>query len=237
MRHSRKHLFTFECIGATLLAVFGLPPLSHEREAVFAAKAAIDLRESFTEFLDDFAISLSTGIIFNSVLPQGNPYRRDPAIAGDTIILAVRMLKFPFSKKHIVCDFATKQQIGRACDFEDYGEKFVKGKVKPVPIYGILRFAAVKTKRISTQSQEKNSDFIGYKSEMGAATEFVDEWGEAPNHHLLIISGPSGVGKSFFCHALSKKITSRSTNCCWSSSTEGKEGRVQDSVRTHVEII
>lgn len=204
------------------MAVFGLPPLSHEREAVFAAKAAIDLRESFMEFLDDFAISLSTGIIFNSVLPQGNPYRRDPAIAGDTIILAVRMLKFPFSKKHIVCDFATKQQIGRACDFEDYGEKFVKGKVKPVPIYGILRFAAVKTKRISTQSQEKNSDFIGYKSEMGAATEFVDEWGEAPNHHLLIISGPSGVGKSFFCHALSKKISSRSTNCCWSSSTEGK---------------
>ncbi|GAN05696.1 hypothetical protein MAM1_0099c05170 [Mucor ambiguus] len=212
--------FAVDDKGATLLAVFGLPPLSHEREAVFAAKAAMDLRESFMEFLDDFAISLSTGIIFNSVLPQGNPYRRDPAIAGDTIILAVRMLKFPFSKKHIVCDFATKQQIGRACDFEDYGEKFVKGKVKPVPIYGILRFAAVKTKRISTQSQEKNSDFIGYKSEMGIATEFVDEWGEAPNHHLLVISGPSGVGKSFFCHALSKKITSPSTNCCWSSSTE-----------------
>ncbi|KAI8639281.1 hypothetical protein BD408DRAFT_350303 [Parasitella parasitica] len=207
-------------VGATLLAVFGLPPLSHEREAVFAAKTAIDLRESFMGFLDDFAISLSTGVIFNSVLPQGNPYRRDPAIAGDTIILAVRMLKFPFSKKKIVCDFATMQQIGRACDFEDYGERFVKGKVKPVPIYGILRFAAVKTKRISTQSQEKNSDFIGYKSEMGLATEFVDEWGEVPNHHLLIISGPSGVGKSFFCSALSKKISSRSTNCCWSSSTE-----------------
>lgn len=188
---------------------------------MFAAKAAIDLRESFLEFLDDFAISLSTGIIFNSVLPQGNPYRRDPAIAGDTIVLAVRMLKFAFAKKSIVCDFATKQQIGRACEFEDFGENFVKGKVKPILLYGILKFAAVKTKRISTQSQDKNSDFIGYKSEMGAATEFTDEWAEAPNHHLLVISGPSGVGKSFFCHALIRTISSHSTMCCWSSSTEG----------------
>ncbi|KAI9362251.1 hypothetical protein BD770DRAFT_316637 [Pilaira anomala] len=213
--------FAVDDKGATLLAVFGLPPLSHEREAVFAAKAAIELREKFVEFLEDFSISLSTGVIFNSVLPQGNPYRRDPAIAGDTIILAVRMLKFPFSKKNIVCDFATKQQIGRTCEFEDYGENFVKGKVKPIHLYGIIRFATLKTKRISTQSQqEKNSDFIGYKSEMGAAMEFVDDWSEAPNHHLLVIAGPSGVGKSFFCHALCRTIGSHGTVCCWSSSTE-----------------
>lgn len=215
--------FAVDDKGATILAVFGLPPLSHERESIFAAKAAIELREHYLGFLDDFAISLSTGVIFNAVLPHGNPYRRDPAIAGDTIILAVRMLKFPFSKKNIVCDFATKQQIGRLCEFDDYGEKFVKGKVKPIPIYGILRFAAVKSKRISTQSQEKNSDFIGYKSEMADATYFVDEWGESPNNHILVIAGPSGVGKSFFCHALGKKISgSNNTACCWSSSTEGK---------------
>ncbi|KAI8083598.1 hypothetical protein BDF21DRAFT_337121 [Thamnidium elegans] len=212
--------FAVDDKGATLLAVFGLPPLSHEREAVFAAKAAIELREKFEEFLEDFSISLSTGVIFNSVLPQGNPYRRDPAIAGDTIILAVRMLKFPFSKKNIICDFATKQQIGRTCEFEDYGENFVKGKVKPIHLYGIIQFATLKTKRISTQSQEKNSDFIGYKLEMGAATDFADDWAEAPNHHLLVIAGPSGVGKSFFCHALCRTVGSHGTVCCWSSSTE-----------------
>ncbi|KAI8380592.1 hypothetical protein EDC96DRAFT_491498 [Choanephora cucurbitarum] len=212
--------FAVDDKGATLLAVFGLPPLSHEREAIFAAKAAIDLRDNFMGFLDDFAISLSTGVIFNAVLPQDNPYRRDPGIAGDTIILAVRMLKFPFSKKNIVCDFATKQQIGRICDFEEYGENFVKGKVKPISIYGILRFAVSKNKRISTQSQEKNSDFIGYKAEMSLATRCVDDWMESSNHHLLVVSGPSGVGKSFFCHALSRNIISNGAICCWSSCTE-----------------
>jgi hypothetical protein len=214
--------FAVDDKGATLLAVFGLPPLSHEREAVFAAKAAIEIRDYFNDILsdEDFSISLSTGIIFNAVLPQGNPYRRDPAIAGDTIILAVRMLKFSFSKKSIVCDFATKQQIGRACDFEDFGENFVKGKIKPIQIFGITGFAATRTKRISTQSQEKISDFIGYKSEMKRATDIAEDWMDTPNYHVVVISGPSGVGKSYFCQALSKYISSQAVTCCWSSSTE-----------------
>ncbi|KAI8994507.1 hypothetical protein BDB01DRAFT_840989 [Pilobolus umbonatus] len=212
--------FAIDDKGATLLAVFGLPPLSHEREAIFAAKAAIDIRDSLLTFVEGFSISLSTGTIFNAVLPQKSPYRRDPAIAGDTIVLAVRMLKFPFSKKSIVCDFATKQQIGRSCDFADYGENFVKGKIKPIQIYGILRFDANKIERIASQDQDVTSNIIGYRVEMETATDFVDEWNDSQNHHLLIVSGASGAGKSFFCKALSKVISTDTTICCWTSSTE-----------------
>ena len=196
-------------VGATLLAVFGLPPLSHEREAVFAAKAALDIREKYLEKgFKGFAISLSTGIIFTAVLPQNGPYRRDPGIAGDAIVIAVRMLKFPFSQENIVCDPATKKQIGGLCEFEDYGESFVKGKVKPVQIYGIQKFGPPeRDNRISVLSIERTHDFIGYRSELEKASAFVDDWSDAPNHHLLVISGPSGVGKSFFCNKLHKTIS------------------------------
>lgn len=193
-----------------MLAVFGLPPLSHEREAVFAAKAAIELRDAYRQMhMNDFAIALSTGIIFNAVLPQGNPYRRDPSISGDAIVLAVRMLKFPFAQGNVVCDAATKQQIGGLCDFDDLGENFVKGKIKPIQIYSIEKFGqGGKAKRIShNQKIEKSADFIGYKLEMDTATRLIDDWMEAQNHHVLIIAGPSGVGKSFFCQALNKSIT------------------------------
>ncbi|KAI9309138.1 hypothetical protein BJ944DRAFT_194658 [Cunninghamella echinulata] len=212
--------FAVDDKGATLLAVFGLPPLSHEREAIFAAKAAVELRDAYLGLFPDFAIALSTGTIFNAVLPQGCPYRRDPAIAGDTIILAVRMLKFSFAVQNIVCDLATKQQIGALCEYDEHGDNLVKGKVKPVPIYGIRRFGIEKTKRISLPTDEKNSDFIGYKNEMERATRFLDNWSEKPDYHLLIISGPSGTGKSFFCNALGKTMTSYGFTCCWSSSTE-----------------
>lgn len=193
--------------------MFGLPPLSHEREAIFAAKAAIELRDSYLNLFPDFAIALSTGTIFNAVLPQGCPYRRDPAIAGDTIILAVRMLKFSFAVKNIVCDFATKQQIGTLCEYDEYGENFVKGKVKPIQIFGIRKFGAEKTKRISLPNEEKNSDFIGYKEEMERATRFLDNWSEKSNHHLLIISGSSGAGKSFFCNTLGKTMSTNGFTC------------------------
>lgn len=196
-------------LGATLLAVFGLPPLSHEREAVFAAKAALEIRESYHENdFHGFSISLSTGIIFTAVMPQASSYRRDAGIAGDAIVVAVRMLKFEFSRENIVCDPFTKKQIGGLCEFEDFGESFVKGKVKPVQIFGIQNFGpSERDNRISLLSVEKSNDFIGYKSEMEKASAFVDDWNEAPNHHLLVISGPSGVGKSFFCNKLHKTIT------------------------------
>ncbi|KAL0095824.1 hypothetical protein F4703DRAFT_1826999 [Phycomyces blakesleeanus] len=213
--------FAVDDKGATLLAVFGLPPLSHEREAVFAAKAALEIRDAYRAIeLPGFSIALSTGIIFNAVVPQGNPYRRDPGIAGDAIIMAVRMLKLDFSKRNVVCDLATKQQIGGICDFVDYGENTVKGKVKPLPIYGINKFITGKAKRVSLHNLEKNTDFIGYKIEMRKAVEFVNNWNEESNDHLLIISGASGVGKSYFCHALNKRINSYGASCCWSSSTE-----------------
>ncbi|KAI8336142.1 hypothetical protein BC941DRAFT_428418 [Chlamydoabsidia padenii] len=213
--------FAVDDKGATLLSVFGLPPLSHEREAIFAAKAAVELRDAYLPLLSNFSIALSTGTIFTSVLPQSSPYRRDAAIAGDTIILAVRMLKFSFAVRNIVCDFATKQQIGTLCDYEDYGENLVKGKIKPVMIYGIKKFGMVKANRLSRHcGGDKNSDFIGYKLEMERATQFLDLWNENNNHHVLVISGPSGVGKSFFCHALNNTICSYGFTSCWSSSTE-----------------
>lgn len=196
--------------------MFGLPPLSHEREAVFAAKCALDIREKYLEHgFQGFAISLSTGIIFTAVMPRDSPYRRDPGIAGDTIVVAVRMLKFPFSNENVVCDPSTRKQIGGLCEFEDFGDKnFVKGKDKPIQIFGISRFGPPeRDKRISVLSIEKSNDFIGYKSEILTATSFVESWNEAPNHHFLVVQGPSGVGKSFFCSNLHRIFSSQGVFC------------------------
>ncbi|KAF7728389.1 hypothetical protein EC973_006197 [Apophysomyces ossiformis] len=213
--------FAIDDKGATLLAAFGLPPLSHERDAVFAVKAAFEIRDEYRKNQSlDFAISLSTGVIFVAVVPQGNPFRRDPGISGDTIVLAVRMVKFPFAKKNIVCDSATKQQIGGLCEFEDMGGNYVKGKTTPIQIFGVQRFNVPKNKRISMESVETKNDFLGYKAEMEKAALFVNEWSDMQYNHMLIISGPSGVGKSFFCHTLSRTISMHDVYCCWSSSTE-----------------
>lgn len=182
--------------------VFGLPPYSHEREAIFAVKAALELRSLYLENgVSYFAISLSTGTIFHAVIPQGNEFRRDPAISGDTIVLAVRMLKFDFAFQDVVCDENTKRQVGQLCEFDDMGEQFVKGKAKPVRIYKVLRFASDASRK-SSVSVAENVDFIGYKKEMDTATSFINGWIAAKNQHCIIVAGPSGAGKSYFCSTI-----------------------------------
>ncbi|KAI7898064.1 uncharacterized protein BX663DRAFT_270429 [Cokeromyces recurvatus] len=201
--------FAIDDKGTTLLSVFGLPPLSHEREAVFAAKAALEIRDKYhQEGFTGFSISLSTGTIFIADIPHNNPYRRDPGISGDTIVVAVRMLKYEFSKESVVCDSTTRKQIGGLCEFEDFGENFMKGKPTPVQVFSIINFGFKNDyKRISTD-EKLTTDFIGYKIEMRLATHFVEDWSKAPNHHFLVVTGPAGVGKSFFCSNLYKIIIS-----------------------------
>lgn len=175
--------------------------MSHEREAIFAAKAAIDVRDEYIRLqMPDFAIALSTGIVFNAVVPHNNPFRRDPGIAGDAIILAVRMLKFPFSRRNIICDTPTKKQVGGLCEFQDLGENFVKGKVRPVQLYAIKRFGS--TSRGKSMDIRPNTDLIGYRTPLQEATSFIKTWIEQPNHNLLTVSGSSGIGKTFFCHSI-----------------------------------
>ncbi|KAL0091054.1 hypothetical protein F4703DRAFT_1400836 [Phycomyces blakesleeanus] len=213
--------FAIDDKGATILAVFGLPPLSHEREAVFAAKAAIELRDAYREQdLPGFAIALATGIIFAAIVPKDNPFRRDPGISGDSIILAVRMLKIRSSRHNVVCDHATRQQIGDLCEYINLGDNYVKGKSRPIQVYEIKQFASMEARRLSTQTTASNTNFIGYQSEMDAAVKFVNDWNKTREHYVLVISGPSGVGKSYFCRTLYNTASLSNVVCCWSASTE-----------------
>ncbi|CAO3590801.1 unnamed protein product [Absidia cylindrospora] len=230
--------FAVDDKGATILGVFGLPPLSHESESTFAAKAAIKLRDEYRKFLPDFSIALASGGIFNAVLPMDSPYRRDAAIAGDAIIIAVRMLKFPFSKRNIVCDYATKKQIEHQYDFEDLGANHVKGKKEPVQIYGLLDFCSTKNKRASQLSGSSSSKaFVGYRSELENALGFLDSWQHFPNHHFMVILGNIGSGKSLFCRTLHDQFRQHKNDdfvTCWTASTEVEKSTKYYTIRSLV---
>ncbi|KAI8073297.1 hypothetical protein BC940DRAFT_343964 [Gongronella butleri] len=215
--------FAIDDKGATILCVFGLPPLSHENEPLFAAKAAVKLRNAFERKFSklDYAISLSSGSIFYAVMPQDSPYRRDAAIAGDAIVVAVRMLKFPFAKHNIVCDLNTKKQIGWRCEFQDFGSHAVKGKKAPMPIYGLKKFSTARERHVSLSTADPKKQFIGYKPEMDRAAHFMDDWVIQPNHHLLVVTGASGSGKSMFCLSLQSRYEDiNNFSSCWIVTTE-----------------
>ena len=47
--------------GTSLLTVFGLPPWSHENDALFGVRAALEIRKLFESLCADWAIAVTTG--------------------------------------------------------------------------------------------------------------------------------------------------------------------------------
>ncbi|KAG0287279.1 hypothetical protein BGZ96_008800 [Linnemannia gamsii] len=196
--------FAVDDKGATILCAFGLPyPRSHEKEAVFAAKAAWMIRQGFlAQCIHGFKISLATGVIFTSMI--GNEFRRDPAIVGDTIVIAVRILKFDYARDSIVLDDATKfactSDNDELCEFEDRGNEYVKGKTLPLRIWRLVHFGAKKqTRRPEDIGVDET---IGYEPEREKVFNHIAAWAKNPDHHTILVTGPRGSGKSMFYHQM-----------------------------------
>ncbi|KAG0203338.1 hypothetical protein BGX28_004367 [Mortierella sp. GBA30] len=214
--------FAVDDKGATILCAFGLPyPRSHENEAVFAAKSAWMIRQRFfSEDIGDFRISLATGVIFTSVI--GNEFRRDPAIVGDTIVVAVRILKADNAHESIVCDDATKSACASAhdglCQFEDMGEEYVKGKAHPLRIWKLVHFGAKKQTR--RPEDVMVDETIGYEPERERVAAFIRAWSDKPDGNTILVTGPRGSGKSMFYKQICHIADSSAYQICSAASLE-----------------
>ncbi|KAF9130030.1 hypothetical protein BGW39_003554 [Mortierella sp. 14UC] len=214
--------FAVDDKGATLLCAFGLPyPRSHEKEAVFAAKSAWMIRQGFlAQGIHGFKISLATGVIFTSMI--GNEFRRDPAIVGDTIVIAVRILKFDYATDSIVLDDATRvactSDNDGLCEFEDRGEEFVKGKSHPLRIWRLVHFGAKKqTRRPEDVGVDET---IGYEPEREKVANLVATWAKDPDHNTILVVGPRGSGKSIFYHQMCHIADNFGYRICSAASAE-----------------
>lgn len=214
--------FAVDDKGATLLCAFGLPyPRSHEQEAIFAAKAAWVIRTRFLENdIHGFKISLATGVIFTSTI--GNEFRRDPAIEGDTIVIAVRILKLDYAKDSIVCDEATMSACtsddSDLCVFEDRGDEYVKGKVHPLRIFRLIHFGAKKQTRRPFDATVDET--IGYGPEREKVVQFIDAWSKHPDRNTILVSGPRGSGKGMFYQQIVNIADSSEYQICSAASVE-----------------
>ncbi|OAQ27393.1 hypothetical protein K457DRAFT_114407 [Linnemannia elongata AG-77] len=214
--------FAVDDKGATLLCAFGLPyPRSHEREAVFAAKSAwVIRRRLLAEGIHGFKISLATGVIFTSMI--GNEFRRDPAIVGDTIVIAVRILKFDYATESVVCDDATKEACTSdhdgLCEFEEMGEEFVKGKMQRIRIWRLVHFGA--KKQIRRPDDILVDETIGYEPERERVAQFIKTWEKEPDKNTILVAGPRGSGKSMFYQQICHIADRNDYNVCSAASAE-----------------
>jgi hypothetical protein len=66
--------------GAVILIFFGLPPMSHENDANFGIKAALEIKNGLTDVVSEFSIGVTTGFV--SIGAVGNAQRTEYALVS-----------------------------------------------------------------------------------------------------------------------------------------------------------
>lgn len=77
--------------GSTLIVVFGLPPVSHQNDAVRAVLTGFMLEEHLRRIKCRCAIGISTGIAFCGIVGTSGS-RREYSILGDCVNLSARLM-------------------------------------------------------------------------------------------------------------------------------------------------
>ncbi|WP_461245983.1 adenylate/guanylate cyclase domain-containing protein [Treponema sp. R6D11] len=135
-------------IGDCIMAVWGVPMMPEDDDAIKAVSCAITIQELVRSskrkfFRKNDASHLRIGIGVNTgPLVAGNLgsiQRMDYSVIGDTVNLAAR-LESAAEAGEIIISQATRDKIGDKFTLEKRSPIHVKGKEKPIQIYNVLGF-------------------------------------------------------------------------------------------------
>ncbi len=170
-----------------LIAAFGLPPRTHEDDAVRAVQTAVEIQDQLKSQGLLCSIGITTGRAFCG--PVGNDRRREYAMVGSIVNLAARLMQvFP---DQILCDAPTYQAAKSRLQFEALPPVKVKGKAELVPIF-LPRRESVQPQVVI--AAEQNS-MLGRHAERKELTERLDALNEGMGG-VVVIEGDPGIGKS-----------------------------------------
>eukprot|EP01094_Clydonella_sp_ATCC50884_P019512 TRINITY_DN3829_c1_g1_i1.p1 TRINITY_DN3829_c1_g1~~TRINITY_DN3829_c1_g1_i1.p1 ORF type:complete len:2092 (-),score=644.58 TRINITY_DN3829_c1_g1_i1:41-5551(-) len=191
--------------GTVLIAVFGVPPLAHEDDALRGVRTAISIHEELCRQQIDSSIGVTTGNVFCGSVGSGS--RQEYAMVGDVVNLSARlMVAAGKMNTGVLCDEATHESVGGKFNFEKLNPIMVKGKSQPIRIYKptskTLRQLLVDNRSLSnTDAQSSVSNtVIGRDKEVASITNIITDMIDEQSSRVIIIEGDAGMGKTLLFH-------------------------------------
>lgn len=169
--------------GLSLLAVFGLPPASHENNAQRAVTTSLELQST----LEGYALTASMGITSGRVFcgEVGSDWRREYTLLGDTVNTAARLMKV--TGQPIVCDRQTWMMTQSQFEYETLTPVQLKGKNTTLEVFAPK---SALTTHLHFDAQ------IGRADETQKLLESIQAVREQHHSKRVFLEGEAGLGKT-----------------------------------------
>ena len=167
--------------GTVGIACFGLPPSTHEDDAVRAILAAEAIQIGVLERGWQAGIGMATGRVFCG--PLGSQVRQIYTIIGNQVNLAARLMQQ--AQTDILCDAETERATRGRVKFHSLPRFVIKGMPDPLPVY----------RPESLQSKQETARLVGRTSEREVFEQALRDT-KAGKSVAVSIEGEGGIGKS-----------------------------------------
>ena len=138
--------------GSTLVAVWGLAPLTHENDPIRGMLAALSICAALQKQRRAACVGVTSGIAFCGVVGHSGT-RREFSVLGDVVNLSARLMAFVGKSKRgtgVCCDKATKVATRGLMQFESEGKHLMKGKSVPTEIFRPATKRVLSSRSIAT---------------------------------------------------------------------------------------
>ncbi len=177
--------------GATVIAAFGLPLISHEDDPERAVLAALAVQQAVRELDAGCAIGVATGQVFSGII--GTPRRRLYALIGDAMNLSSRLMQR--AGEGVLCDGATWSRAKARLAFEALDPVPIKGRSEPLRVYRPLQIREDLAPQAETAT-------VGRRRERTALLDRLHDLVGRGESSVTLLEGEAGIGKSTLVHEL-----------------------------------
>ena len=195
-------------IGDAVMAVWGAP-VAQEDDAERAVRSALELVAAVSGL--DPSLRARAGVLSGeaavTVGAQGQGL-----VAGDLVNTASRIQSVAEPGTVLVGE-STKRASEAAVAYDNAGERALKGKVEPVPLWHALRVVAGAKGALRSSGLE--APFVGRERELRLVKELFHGSADEQRAQLALVTGIAGIGKSRLAWEFEKYVDGLAGETFW----------------------